>query len=135
MYVIKKKERIRKEFSYTERRNMKRYNVDIFKNTIANDPHWLQYWSANSVTEMWDIMNEIILDSLNQILPKGRICICTNNPEWFTSISQMPITGRLLEKAIHAQLSYYINSTGLLHINQHGLRTGKSRSITYLLTL
>ena len=41
-------------------------------------------------------------------------------------ISQMPIIGRLIEKAIHSQMRYFIDSTGLLHRNQHGFRTGKS---------
>ena len=48
------------------------------------------------------------------------------DPGNWRPISQMPVIGRLLEKAIHTQLSYYINSTGLLHHNQHGFRTGKS---------
>ena len=38
----------------------------------------------------------------------------------------MPIIGRLVEKAIHLQLRYFIDSTRLLNMNQHGLRTGKS---------
>ena len=38
----------------------------------------------------------------------------------------MPIIGKLLEKAIHAQLSYYLDSWGVLHPNQHGFRKGKS---------
>ena len=48
------------------------------------------------------------------------------DPSNWRPISQMPIIGRLVEKAIHAQLRYFIDSTGLLHMNQHGFRTGKS---------
>ena len=38
----------------------------------------------------------------------------------------MPLIGRLLEKAVHRQLVYYINSVGLLHNNQHGFCANKS---------
>ena len=48
------------------------------------------------------------------------------DPGNWRPITQMPIIGRLVEKAIHLQLRYFIDSTGLLHINQHGFRTGKS---------
>ena len=48
------------------------------------------------------------------------------DPGNWRPISQMPIIGRLVEKAIHLQLRYFIDSTGLLHMNQHGFRTGKS---------
>ena len=48
------------------------------------------------------------------------------DPGNWRPISQMPIIGRLLEKAVHTQLVYYINSIGLLHHNQHGFCTGKS---------
>ena len=41
-------------------------------------------------------------------------------------ISQMPIIGRLLEKAIHIQLSYHLDTWAILHPNQHGFRRGKS---------
>ena len=41
-------------------------------------------------------------------------------------ISQMPIIGRLIKKAIHTQLKYYLACKGLLHRNQHGFRAGKS---------
>ena len=48
------------------------------------------------------------------------------DPSNWRPISQMPIIGRLLEKAIHSQLRYFIDRTGLLHTNQHGFRSGKS---------
>ena len=48
---------------YTEVRNMKNYRIDIFRTLVSTDPRWLQYWESNSVTEMWDIMYNIILDS------------------------------------------------------------------------
>ena len=32
----------------------------------------------------------------------------------------------IIEKAIHSQMRYFIDRTGLLHRNQHGFRTGKS---------
>ena len=38
----------------------------------------------------------------------------------------MPIIGRLIEKAIHTQLKYYLDCKGILHKNQHGLRAKKS---------
>ena len=48
------------------------------------------------------------------------------DPGNWRPISQMPLIGRLLEKAVHTQITYYINSVGLLHNNQHGSRTNKS---------
>ena len=48
------------------------------------------------------------------------------DPGNWRPISQMPIIGCLVEKAIHIQLRYYIDSTGLLRWNQHGFRSGKS---------
>ena len=48
------------------------------------------------------------------------------DPGNWRPISQMPLTGRLLEKAVHTQLVYYMKSIGLLHKNQHGFRAGKS---------
>ena len=48
------------------------------------------------------------------------------DPGNWRPISQMPLIGRLLEKAVHTQLVYYINSVGLLHYNQHGFRANKS---------
>ena len=56
-------------------------------------------------------------------IPKDRDHLDPGN---WRPISQMPIIGRLIEKAIHSQLRYFIDSTGLLHVNQHGFRTGKS---------
>ena len=32
----------------------------------------------------------------------------------------------VLEKAVHTQLVYYMNSIGLLHSNQHGFRANRS---------
>ena len=41
-------------------------------------------------------------------------------------ISQMRVIGLLLEKAIHKQMTYYMQSNRILHPNQHGFRSGKS---------
>ena len=48
------------------------------------------------------------------------------DPSNWRPISQMPLIGRLLEKAVHTQMVYYMNSIGLLHPNQHGFRANKS---------
>ena len=40
------------------------------------------------------------------------------DPGNWRPITEMPVKGRLVEKAIHLQLRYFIDSTGLLHINQ-----------------
>ena len=85
VFVIRKKQRILKEYVYTEVRNMKNYSAEDFCNLIHRDPRWLQYWTADTLTEMWEIMHAIIFDSLNSHLPKRRIRICVNNPEWFTA--------------------------------------------------
>ena len=50
-------------------------------------------------------------------------------------ISQMPIIGRLLEKAIHIQLSYHLDTWGILHPNQHGFRRGKSTGSAFFQNL
>ena len=80
IYGIRKKERTHREYCYTEGRNMKNYMVDDFRSLIINDQRWLDYWIAGNVGEMWDIMQQIILDNLNVLLPKRCIHICTNNP-------------------------------------------------------
>ena len=54
------------------------------------------------------------------------------DPGNWRPISQMPIIGHLVEKAIHMQLRYYIDSTGLLHWNQHGFRSGKIMLKNYI---
>ena len=38
----------------------------------------------------------------------------------------MTFIGRLIEKAIHTQLKYYLACKGLLHKNQPGFRAGKN---------
>ena len=48
------------------------------------------------------------------------------DPNNWRPISQMPIIGRLIEKAIHTQLKYYLDCKGILHKNQHGFRAKKS---------
>ena len=84
IYVIRKKVRTHKEYTCTEGRNMKNYNSEDFCNLIDKDPRWIQFWKVRKVTDMWEIMYRIILDSLNTLLPKRRIRIRTNDPAWFT---------------------------------------------------
>ena len=68
-----------------ESRNHKNYNIDNFQNRLIRDSRWLQYWQATSSEDMWAILHNIIIDSLNEILPKRRLRVRTNNPEWFTN--------------------------------------------------
>ena len=101
VFVIRKKQRILKEYVYTEVRNMKNYSAEDFCNLIHRDPRWLQYWTADTVTEMWEIMHAIIFDSLDSHLLKSRIRICVNNPEWFTAdvLESITLKNRKFKKA------------------------------------
>ena len=84
VYIIKKKPRLTHKYVYTESRNLKSYNIETFYTKLIGDHRWLDFWDSLSVTSMWNILYRIILDSLNSILPKRRIRIKANNPEWFT---------------------------------------------------
>ena len=90
VYIIRKKERFCKEYTCSE----------DFCKLIERDPRWLQYWKAENVTQMWEIMYTIILDSLNELLSKRPIRICTNNPEWITkeALNSISLKTHLLEQ-------------------------------------
>ena len=85
IYVIRKKERERKQYKYIESRNRKKYNRVEFQKEIENDRCWLDYWKTNNVEEMWGILYQIILDSLNRLVPKRRVRLRVDSPEWFTN--------------------------------------------------
>ena len=74
---------------------MKNYNAEVFQPVITNDPRWIDYWNSQSVTDI------IILENLNAVLPKRRLRICSNNPEWFTNevLSTIKLKNKIFLKA------------------------------------
>ena len=84
VYMIRKKERNKKSYKVIESRNMKKYDKVLFQKELAKDTRWLDYWNESMVTRKWDILYCIILDCLNRILPKKKIRIRYNSPEWFS---------------------------------------------------
>ena len=69
VYMTRKKDRNRKEYTVIEVRNSKNYDKVTFQREISNDFRWLDYWHANTVTEKWKVLNQIILDCLNKLAP------------------------------------------------------------------
>ena len=47
-------------------------------------------------------------------------------------ISILPLPSKLLERAVHFQISSYLDNSGLLSTHQHGFRPGKSTSMAIL---
>ena len=101
VYVMRKQERSCKEYTYSVGRNMKNYKIEDFQLTIQRDKRWLQFWEADTVYTKWDTMYNIILDSLDHILPKRRIRICINIPEWFTKevLNSISLKNKLFKEA------------------------------------
>ena len=44
------------------------------------------------------------------------------NPSNWRPISILPFPSKIIERLVHSQITYYLESTGLLHGNQHGFR-------------
>ena len=85
VYIIKKKHRIKKEYTKVHGRPMKKYYKEHFQSLVQNDYHWHKFWSAESFNEKWKIMLLIITVSLNSSLPLKAMRIPNNSPPWLTS--------------------------------------------------
>ena len=85
IYIVKKKDRNDKGFTYSFGRSYKNYNKDIFQELIRSNMSWRSFWiKTNSPDELWDIMLTIITEAADTICPIKRIKICNNVPGWIS---------------------------------------------------
>ena len=85
VYIIKKKCRESKEFSYITGRSYKNYVKESFQYDINSHVKWKNFWECESDPEkLWAIMEEIISDCANYHCPIVRMKIRENSPAWFS---------------------------------------------------
>ena len=66
---------------------------------------------------------------ISRVTPIPKTTVNSNKPSDWRPISQICLPGKLLEKLIHAQLSFYLDSNNILSDNQYGFRKGLSTSM------
>ena len=84
VYIIKKKHRIKREYAKVKGRPMKKYDKEHFQSLVLNDHRWDKFWYVESVKEKWEIMLQIMIVSLNTVLPLKTMRIPKNSPAWLT---------------------------------------------------
>ena len=94
IYIIRKKTRTVRSFSYTYGRSYKNYNKEIFQHHILNNMMWKSFWIKTNDSELlWQIMLSIIQEACDSICPIRKIKLRNNTPAWFTNeIVDMIIT-------------------------------------------
>ena len=100
IYIIRKKTRTVRSFSYTYGRSYKNYNKEIFQHHILNNMMWKSFWiNTNDSELLWQIMLSIIQEACDSICPICKIKLRNNTPSWFTNeIVDMIITKQGLFK-------------------------------------
>ena len=66
---------------------------------------------------------------LSKVTPIPKTKTTSTKPDDWRPISQISLPGKLLEKIIHAQLSFYFEKNNILSKNQYGFRRGLSTSL------
>ena len=83
IYIVKKKERNDKRYTYCFGRSYKNYNKIVFQDLITNDMRWRSFWiKTNSPDDLWDIMLAIITDAADLLCPVKRMRVRNNVPGW-----------------------------------------------------
>ena len=100
IYIIRKKTRTLRSFSFTYGRSYKNYNKEIFQHHILNNMMWKSFWiNTNDSELLWQIMLSIIQEACDSICPICKIKLRNNTPSWFTNeIVDMIITKQGLFK-------------------------------------
>ena len=85
IYVVKKKERNDKSFSYTFGRSYKNYNKEVLQDLISINMKWRSFWNkTNTPDELWEIMLDVITEAANSLCPIKRIRVRKNVPGWIS---------------------------------------------------
>ena len=83
VYIIKKKTRNDKSFTYTTGRSYKNYDKDIFHNLIQTNIKWRSYWiKTNDTNILWELMLSIIVESIDVLCPIKMMRLRKNVPGW-----------------------------------------------------
>ena len=85
VFIVKKKPRNDKKFTYTYGRSYKNYNKDIFQDLIMTNMRWRSFWNKTNDPDMlWDIMFSIVVEAADHLCPLIRMKIRSNVPGWIT---------------------------------------------------
>ena len=104
VYVVKKKSRNDKQFTYVFGRSLKGYNKDAFQNLVTTNILWRSFWlKTNDPNQLWDIMLAIIRNAADCICPIKRMKIRTKIPGWVGKEVVEAIVAKkdLLRQALH----------------------------------
>ena len=83
IYIVKKKLRNDKRYTYAYGRSYKNYNKEVFQNMISGNMAWRSFWvRTNDSNCLWDIMLFIITQAADCICPIKQIRIRENVPGW-----------------------------------------------------
>ena len=122
IFIRRKNQREVKSFTKITGRSMKDCNKVHFQSVILDDNRWRNFWDTkNDVNILWEIMNEIIMDSMNLCCPIKKIRLRDSTPAWITKEVIEQINTK---KDIMARIARTKNEEGhqLLHIQKRLVR-------------
>ena len=84
VFLVRKKEREKMEYSYINGRTYSTYNKDAFQNDILQHNVWDVYWNTNSrdVELLWSYIKIIITEIADIHCPVRRMKISNDSPHW-----------------------------------------------------
>ena len=86
IFLVKKKERISKDFKYITGRSYSRYDKEIFQEDILHHGLWDMYWNMNTndLELLWSYMLHIITEIADIHCPIRKMKISNDNPHWMS---------------------------------------------------
>ena len=85
IYLVKKKLRNDKSFTYSFGRSYKNYDKTIFQDLISTNMKWRSFWNkTNDPNTLWEVMLLIITEAIDVLCPVKRMRLRKNVPGWIT---------------------------------------------------
>ena len=107
IYLVKKKPRNDKAFTYSFGRSFKNYNVNDLQALITTNIKWRSFWNkTNDPNTLWEVMLHIITESIDVLCPMKRMRLRKNVPGWITkdTIEAISTKRDLLSTALKTEL-------------------------------
>ena len=107
IFLIKKKQKQQTTTDNIKCRSYATYEKQKYQEQIKEHRKWVDFWNVNKENpeKMWDVMEEIILDKVNEHCPYKTVKIKEDTPQWITReiLSELRHKDYLYNKAIKSK--------------------------------